>query len=107
LLKDSKNLSTRSTSSIQNAHSAGKSTLEDFPELRPKADKPLKQVNIDSFSPSVVSIEGYFHAVVIVVCHSGYRWLYCMKTKDDMLKVIKNGTEILPILVRNMIWLWQ
>jgi hypothetical protein len=67
----------------------GKSTLEDFPELRSRADKPLKQVKIDSFSSSVVSIEGYSHAVVIVDCHSGYRWLNGMKTKDYMLKVIK------------------
>ena len=67
----------------------GQSTLEDSPELRSRADKPLKQVNIDSFLSSVVSIEGYSHAVVIVDCHSGYRWLYGMKTKDDMLKVIK------------------
>jgi hypothetical protein len=67
----------------------GKKTLGVFFELRSRADKPLKQVNIDSFSSSVVSIEGYSHAVVIVDCHSGYRWLYGMKTKDDMLKVIK------------------
>ncbi len=67
----------------------GKSTLENFPKLRSRADKPLKQVNIDSFSSSVVSIEGYSHAVVIMDCLSGYRWLYGMKTKDDMLKVIK------------------
>ncbi len=68
----------------------GKSTLEDFPVLRSRADRPLKQVNIYSFSSSVVSIEeGYSHAVVIVDCHSVYRWLYGMKTKDDMLKVIK------------------
>jgi hypothetical protein len=67
----------------------GKSSLEDFPTLRSRADRPLKHVNIDSFSSSVVSIEGYSHAVVIVDCHSGYRWLYGMKTKDDMLKVIK------------------
>ncbi len=66
-----------------------KSNLEDFPELRTRADKPLKLVNIDSFSSSVVSIEGYSLAVVIVDCHSGYRWLYGMKTKDDMFKDIK------------------
>ncbi len=59
------------------------------PDLRNRADKPLKYVNIDSFSSSVVSIEGYSHAVVIADSHSGYRWLYGMKTKDDMLKVIK------------------
>ncbi len=67
----------------------GQSTLEDFPESRARSDKPLQQVNIDSFSSSVVSIEEYSHAVVIVNCHSGYRWLYGMKTEDDMLKVIK------------------
>jgi hypothetical protein len=53
-----------------------KSTLEDLPVLMSRSDWPLKQVNIDSFSSSVVSIEGYSHAVVIVDCHSGYRWLY-------------------------------
>jgi hypothetical protein len=68
-----------------------KSTLEDFPVpwLRSRADKPLEQVNIGSFSSLVVSIEGYLHAVAIVDCHSGYRWLYGIKTKADMLKVIK------------------
>jgi hypothetical protein len=50
----------------------GNSTLEDFPKLKTRADKPLKQVNIDSdsFSSSVVPIEGYSHAVVIVDCQS-------------------------------------
>ncbi len=67
----------------------GKCTPEDFPKLRTRTDKPLKQVNIDSVSSSVVSIEGYSHTVVIVDYHSGYSWLYGMKTKDDMLKVIK------------------
>jgi len=67
----------------------GKSTLEDFPGEKIRADRPLKQVNIDSFSSSVVSIEGYFHAVVIVDCHTGYRWLYGMKTRDEMLQVVK------------------
>ncbi len=67
----------------------GKSTLEDFPGEKIRADRPLKQVNIDSFSSSVVSIEGYFHAVVIVDCHTGYRWLYGMETRDEMLQVVK------------------
>jgi hypothetical protein len=60
-----------------------------FPELRTRADNPFKQVNIDSCSSSAVYIEGYSHTVVIVDCHSGYRWLNGMKAKDDMLKVIK------------------
>ena len=67
----------------------GKSTLEDYPGEKIRADRPLKQVNIDSFSSSVVSIEGYFHAVVMVDCHTGYRWLYGMKTRDEMLQVVK------------------
>jgi hypothetical protein len=36
-----------------------------------------------------VSIEGFVHAVVIVDSCTEYRWLYGMKTKDGMLKVIK------------------
>ncbi len=67
----------------------GKSTLEPYPERRSRADHRLKQVNVDSFSSSVQSIEGYNHAVVFVDCNSGFRWLYCMKTKDEMLKVNK------------------
>ena len=67
----------------------GKSTLEDNPGEKIRADRPLKQVNIDSFSSSLVSIEGYFHAVVMVYCHNGYRWLYGMKTRDEMLRVVK------------------
>jgi hypothetical protein len=65
----------------------GKSTFEDFPDIKTSADKPLKQVNIDSFSSSVVSIEGNSHAVAIVDCHSGCRWLYGIKR--GMLEVIK------------------
>jgi hypothetical protein len=72
----------------------GNSTLEDFPELRSRADRPLKQVNIDSFSASVVSIEGYSHAVVVVDCHSGYRWLYGMKTKDHNTPYVVSHQEM-------------
>ncbi len=38
---------------------------------------------------SHLSIEGYFHAVVIVVCRLRYRWLYCMRIRDEMLQVVK------------------
>ena len=67
----------------------GKSTMEDLPKLKDRADEPLGQVNMDSFSSSVPSIEGYNHAVVVVDCNSGYRWLYGMKLKSDMLKIVK------------------
>ena len=67
----------------------GKSTMEDLPKLKDRAEEPLAQINMDSFSSSVPSIEGYNHAVVFVDCNSGYRWLYGMKLKSDMLKVVK------------------
>ncbi len=44
---------------------------------------------MDSFSPSIKSIEGYNHAVVLVDNQTGYRWVYWMKTKDEMIKVVK------------------
>ena len=67
----------------------GKAHLEDFPQRRKKVVPPLYQINMDSFSSSVKSIEGFFHAVVIVDSHSGYRWIYGMKTKDEMINVVK------------------
>jgi transposase InsO family protein len=67
----------------------GKATLEDYPSKKASASKPLRLIDIDSFSSSVVSIEGFVHAVVIVDSCTGYRWLYGMKTKDGMLEVIK------------------
>ena len=67
----------------------GKSTLQDLPKLEDRATEPLGQVNMDSFSSSVPSIEGYNHAVVFVDCNSGYRWVYGMKLKSEMLNVVK------------------
>ena len=67
----------------------GKSTLEDLPKLKDRETEPLYQVNMDSFSSSVTSIEGYNYAVVFADCNSGYRWVYGMKLKSDMLKVVK------------------
>jgi hypothetical protein len=67
----------------------GKSTLENYPARKVRASKPLKQINVDSFSSSVTSIEGYNHAAIFVDCNSGFRWIYGMKSKDEMLKVTK------------------
>ncbi len=67
----------------------GKSTREDLPKLKDHAKEPLHQVNMDIFSSSVQSIEGHNYAVVLVDCNTGYRWLYSMKLKSDMLKVVK------------------
>ncbi len=50
----------------------GKSTLEDLPKLKNRATEPLAQrkVNMDLFSSSVQSIEGYNYAVVLVDCNT-------------------------------------
>jgi hypothetical protein len=42
----------------------GKSTLDIIPTSNFKADCTLKQVNADSFSPSVTTIEGCNQAIV-------------------------------------------
>jgi hypothetical protein len=67
----------------------GKSTLEDLPKLKDHAKEPLHQVNMDIFLSSVQSIEGHNYTVVLVDCNTGYRWLYGMKLKSDMLKVVR------------------
>jgi hypothetical protein len=50
---------------------------------------PLKQINMDSFSSSVKSIEVYFHSLVFVDAATGYIWIYGLKTKDEALNVVK------------------
>ena len=69
----------------------GKSSLEELPKVKDRTKKPLHQANMDIFYSSVQSIEGYFYAVVLVDCNSGYLWIYGMKLKSesDMLKVVK------------------
>ena len=54
----------------------GKATLEDFPKAKHPINKPLYQINMDSFSSSVKSIEGYNHAIIFVDAATGYRWIY-------------------------------
>ncbi len=44
---------------------------------------------VDSFSSSIPSIEGYNHAVVFVDKCTGYIWIYGMKTKDQMINVVR------------------
>ena len=75
-----------------------KCTLEDRTKLKDRSKEPLHQVNLDIFSSSVQSIEGYFYAVVLVDCNSGYPWIYGMKLKSDMLKVVKKWYSDIAIL---------
>ncbi len=42
----------------------GKSTLENYPERLELASRLLESVNMDSNSSSILSIEGYKHAVI-------------------------------------------
>jgi hypothetical protein len=58
-----------------------KRTLENYPSRTVRASKPLKQINVHSFSSSVTSIEGYNHAAILVDCKLGFRWIYSMKIK--------------------------
>ncbi len=67
----------------------GKATLEDLPKANKVITKPLYQIHLDSFSFSVKSIEGYFHALLLDHVETGYRWIYGMKTKDDELNLVK------------------
>ena len=70
------------------------STLEGYPGEKIRADRPLKHINIDSLSSSVVSIEGYFHAVVMVDCHT-YMQLHAlnyMTSTYPLHDITCNGT---------------
>jgi hypothetical protein len=73
----------------------GKETMEDFPEARQVKVKPLHQINVDSLSSSVASIEG----VVIVDKCTGYRWICGMKTKDQMINVVKKSYRDIAYLL--------
>ncbi len=44
---------------------------------------------MDIFQSSVTSIEGHKYALVITDDCTWYRWLYGLKSKDDILKEIK------------------
>ena len=65
----------------------GKSQLNDYPESLPRADVPLKRVTFDIFSSKVTSIEGYNYSAVMTDDCSEYRWMYGLKTKDEMYDV--------------------
>ena len=67
----------------------GKSRQNNLPNEKQRAKKPLNRINMDLVSSSVHSLEGYKYALVITDCCTGYRWLYGLKTKDEMLKVVQ------------------
>ena len=46
--------------------------------------RPLGKVNFDLISSSITSVEGYNYAALFVDDHTGVRWLYGLKTKDEV-----------------------
>ena len=66
----------------------GKSTHEDYQDLLEPVNQPLARVNMDLYSSSVTSIEGYNYALLFT---DEYRWQYGLKTnlKDEVLQVSK------------------
>jgi hypothetical protein len=80
----------------------GKAKLEDHPGARVRKVPPLYQINMKSFSSPIKSIEGYNHAVVLVDNQTGYWWVYGMKTKDEMIKVVKQWySDIANLLAKH------
>ncbi len=53
---------------------------------------------MDQFSSLVQSIGMYNYAVVFVGCNTGYRWIYGMKRKSEMLKVAKKWYSDIAVL---------
>ncbi len=67
----------------------GKSTVENYPELLEPASQPHERVNMDLYTSSVTSLEGYNHAMVFNDSYGGCRWQYDLKTKDEVLGASK------------------
>ncbi len=66
----------------------------------------MNRIYMDIVSSSVVSMEGYKiyyykYALVIADCCTGYRWLYGLKTKDELLMAVKKWYSDIAEL-RNM-----
>ena len=76
----------------------GKSHLNNKPGRKERSDKPLSRVYMDIFSSSVTSIEGHNYALVITDDCTGYRWLYGLKTKDDILRAVKKWYSGIAVL---------
>ncbi len=80
----------------------GKATLQDFPKAKPPINKPLYPVHMNSFSSSVKSIEGYNHAIVFVDTSTAYRWIYGLKSKDDVINSLRTWySDITDLLTKH------
>ena len=88
----------------------GKSHLEIRPRSREHAIRPLERVYMDIITSSVVSMEGFKYALVIVDDASMYRWVYGLtdksKANDAARKWICDiadlrARHVLQILIRD------
>ncbi len=78
----------------------GKGTLEGLPTLKDRATESLFQVKMDWFSSSVTSIVDWRVQLCSCVCYCycRYRWVYGMKLKSDMLKVVKKWFSDIAVI---------
>jgi hypothetical protein len=67
----------------------GKSHLQNNPTRKDRSNSPLERLHMDILSSSVTLLEGYNYALVITDDCSGYRWLFGLKTKEDLLKAVQ------------------
>ena len=67
----------------------GKSTRQDVPGPAKRATRPFEKVTFDLIISTVTSVEGYNAAALWVDDCSGFKWLYGLKTKDEVLGAAK------------------
>ncbi len=66
-----------------------KSTLENYPGSKEPDSRPMALVYMGVYLSSVTSMEGYNHALIITYSCSKHRWQYGVKTKDEVLGMLK------------------
>jgi hypothetical protein len=67
----------------------GKSKMQNAMGPEKRATRPFRKVNFDLIVFTILLIEGFFYCVLSVDDHTGYKWLYGLKTKDEALNTAK------------------
>ena len=52
------------------------------PGLGKRATRPLGKVDFDLIVSTIPSVEGYYYGALLVDDHTGYKWLYGLKTNE-------------------------
>ena len=72
-----------------------KSKMQNVPGQAKRATRPLGKLNFDLIVSTVQLIEGYYYGALFVDDdHTGYKWLYGLKTKDEALDVAKRWMAV-------------